>query len=236
VLIFTRFSIRDPSCGAWRKSADSVFSPARLEAKMQCFERMTAPSIGRQSGAPAARIEWLLFTSPDLPQPYMARLRAAADRCERDMRRAGAVSAQSRVRVEEVAAMSELYARCKQQVNMMRTSGSGPFATVRLDDDDALSANYMQRLMRYRTARPGLVVSFPRGRKYAFDSSGRVRQGQPMNRKLIALGLARIGDNIQACGRHTQIATKYAVVYDETPGMYLCYCGEHTDTRRAFRA
>jgi hypothetical protein len=224
VLILTRFSIRDPSASCWRASADSLFSPARLEAKMRCFERMTAPSVARQRLPAGTTLRWLLFTSPDLPAPYMDRLRSAAARVR------GA-------EVVPVASMAEFGERRRAEVASLRAEGQPPFATVRLDDDDALAETFVQRLARHRLRAPGVVVSFPRGRRYTFSGPKHaVRIGGVMDQKLIALGLACVGADIYACGRHTRIAESHTVVYDAAPDMYLCYCGEHTDTHRPFRA
>ena len=49
-----------------------------------------------------------------------------------------------------------------------------------------------------------------------------------------AQGLTGIGVNIYSCGRHSDIDTRYNVIYDSTPDMYLFACSPFTDTKRGF--
>jgi len=147
---------------------------------------------------------------------------------------AAILAAPTRAEVVRVRSMGEFSADVAARVEAMRAAGL-PFATVRLDDDDGLHPSYATKLQRY-ASRVGDVVTFPQGRKYTITPRPphSMLLGAPMCWKLIALGLARIGDNIHACGDHTKIAQRFRVHEDNAPGMYICFCGHVSDTKREF--
>jgi hypothetical protein len=232
VVFVTRFSILDASARGWVASREAegdearlaavLFDEARLAAKMRCFERVTAPSVAAQEGP----VEWWIYTSDRLPAAWRARLSSAVEGC---------VSRLRAVRVVEVASMGEFTRDVRRRVAELQAASGERFATVRLDDDDGVAASYCRRLRRVaERSGPGDVVTFPRGRRYTFAGEA-MRLGEEMCWDLIALGLARLQDNVHDCGDHTKVRERFRVHADEAPGMYLCFCGDASDTKRRFR-
>ena len=106
------------------------------------------------------------------------------------------------------------------------------FATVRLDDDDGLNKSYVDRLQRY-SENIGSIVSFTEVRKVKY-AGGNVVIGKNLSARNIALGLAGIGCDVYDCGRHSDINTRYNVIYDASPDMLFLNCSPFADTRRGF--
>jgi len=106
-----------------------------------------------------------------------------------------------------------------------------PYATIRLDDDDALHEEFLQWLDAY-SSRTGVIVSFPRGRRFTMVE-GEIRLGAREDYPKIGLGLTAFGFNILAAGSHMRIDERYEVIYDRRPDAYLMCCSESfCDTRR----
>jgi hypothetical protein len=240
VVFVTRFSILDAGARGWvltreaggdaERVAAALFDEGRLSAKMRCFETVTAPSVRSLRGSNP--VLWLIYTAEKLPAAWKDRLRAAAAGAAagRAGRRGGAATC---AEVAEVADMGAFTRALEARLARVRgEAGEAGFASVRLDDDDGVAASYCERLERARGGAE--VVTFPRGRRYTVDGEGRVVLGAAMRWDLIALGLARLGGNIHACGDHTKIRERFRVRADEAPEMYLCFCGEASDTKRRF--
>src|SRR5262249_9117079 len=58
--------------------------------------------------------------------------------------------------------------------------------------------------------------------------------GEMISARNYALGLAGIGLKIYLTGRHTDIHSRYNVIYDQSPSMFFLGCSPSTDTQRAF--
>ena len=106
------------------------------------------------------------------------------------------------------------------------------YATVRLDDDDILCRNFSKILNKY-SDQSGKVISFPNGNEYLIKK-GRKKIGKKLNLKNLALGLSGININIYNCGDHSNINTRYKVIYDLTPKVYLLNCSNFCDTKRQY--
>lgn len=124
-----------------------------------------------------------------------------------------------RIKIWYVNKMEAFFNHCK------KVKGT----TIRIDDDDGLSHDYLEKLSQYKKG----VVSFPRGVKFKLEDN-KIIAGEKVRQKNIALGLARINGNIYACGNHTRVHEKYEVTYDESPDMYLLCCSDFCDTKRKF--
>jgi hypothetical protein len=108
------------------------------------------------------------------------------------------------------------------------------FASVRLDDDDALAANYLIALSAYLQPQfGGKHISFPLGIQAAFIAPGKALvDARVVDKPLIALGLAFInsfdGKNFAApevhvlnFGNHNEVIEKTTVVSDRSLLAYL---------------
>lgn len=155
--------------------AARVLDPVRLETRFRLFEHVALPSLDAQTDPDFA----LLVVAPArLEAPWRARLEAmTADRLwlhvtyrdEADFR---------------------MFHTDAQVLGMMTTPDA--FATFRLDDDDAVSADFIARLRRYVVpAFNGLSVSLCKG--WQLDVADTRRLGlKPVVMPNIALGLAHV--------------------------------------------
>jgi hypothetical protein len=218
VYFITRFSICDPDFKGFRLSSHydreeyekRLFAPARLEHKFDTFETITVPSV---LGQTCPDWEWLIYTSDRLPPQYMNRLREA-------------VAASSNIRILTVSNFKEFFDADRNYAYQ------SPFATVRLDDDDGLNKEYVAKVQKYSN-HVGGIISFTDGLKV--QCIGRkIVYGDKMSEKNNAQGMVGIEVKVYSCGRHTDMDSRYKVIYDATPDMYLIDCSPFTDTKRAF--
>lgn len=173
---FSWFGISDTG-RAIQTEADAarlLYDPARLATRMHLFEHLTAPSLRQQSDPD---FDFVVLTSPELPAPWLARLRAVA-----------ATVPQMRVLV---TAEREIGRVMKPLIREATEGGTKRAVSFRLDDDDALSWNYVATLRRVAAAlEPGTLITFPSG-IFAFSSKGQARFG-PWFKEYHAYGLARV--------------------------------------------
>jgi|GEM_PF-6140560 len=220
VYFITRFSIYDPQFRGFRLTTDydqneyekRLFDKDRLNHKFDTLQKITLPSVVEQS---CDDWKWLIYTSDRMPDECRARLRAL-------------VKDYTNIELITVKDFSEFFEK-----DFSYNYGNS-FATVRLDDDDGLSKCFVEKLQQY-SKNVGSIICFTEGTlvKYA---KGRVVMGEKVSEKNNAQGLAGIGVKIYGCGRHSDIDTRYNVIYDSTPNMFLLTSSPFTDTKRAFTA
>ncbi|MEM2145413.1 MAG: glycosyltransferase [Candidatus Jordarchaeaceae archaeon] len=218
VYFITRFSIFDPQFRGFRltKNYDQeeyerrLFDKNRLNQKFKEFQNITLPSIIGQS---CKDWEWIIYTSDRMPEQYMKRLCLL-------------LKDYTKIKVITVKNFKEFFD------NTSSFNYEKPFATVRIDDDDGLNRFFVEKLQQY-SEYTGSIVCFTEGRlvKYKKD---RLIIGKRISERNNAQGLAGIGLNIYNCGRHSDIDTRYNVIYDSTPDMFLMACSPFTDTKRGF--
>ena len=217
VYFIVRFSImgasefkltHEKSRGAYRRQ---LFATKRLDAKFQAFEMVTLPSLINQTNKD---FECLIFTSPQLPDKYKQRL-------------LNLVQPHNNIKVEYVDDSKGFQAAVEGY------QFGNHYATVRLDDDDGLSTNYVELLQQYAD-KDQHIVSFPLGYRYKIQSNSIVKSDRVCDINNIALGLAAINRNIFRCGNHSNVHRENQVIYDRTPDMYLLFCSKHCDTKRKF--
>lgn len=129
--------------------AAELFAPERLERRFRAFEALCLPSIAAQTDQD---FRFIILTSPRMPAPWLARLRAAVAKVpmtEVLVSDARHVADALRPRLDEIAA---------------ETPGNS-LVQFRLDDDDALALGFIGNLRRH-IARlsdlPTFAVSFRR--------------------------------------------------------------------------
>lgn len=214
--LITRFSINDHSYHGYQITRNNdnktyqnlLFSEARLEFKFNVFENVTMQSVLQQTNF---NWEWHIYYSPSLNKQYSTKLLTITYN-------------HKKIKVFSVNNFADFF----QKVNGYKYGKN--YATVRLDDDDALSHKYVEILNRYSDY-DGRIISFPYGQEY-YLKKNKICKGSKCRKPNIALGLAAINSDIYACGDHDYIAKNYEVIYDLTKDMYLICCSPLTDTKR----
>jgi hypothetical protein len=230
---------RQPDARAYR---DALFSTARLDAHQFLFERLTLPSLVRQTHPPAP--DWfrlIVVTSTELPEPYRGNLKSML---------AGYGWAQ----VIE-SAPDEPYDLCRAVPGIVREFAAGSdgpllYATVRMDDDDALGRRFFELLGRYCAAHAvGSVVSLARGYSAELDWAGRrLIRFSPQCIPKIAAGLAmvhrydrsaRVSEPaypcIYAAGNHNLIDRCCPIIVDTSEPAFLRTLHTASDSYRPGR-
>lgn len=201
-----------------------LFDPARLERRLNLFRSITLPSLiglGRR----AREIEDVelhvpLLISPELPEAHRRQVEALAE--PHDF-----LHVVEAVRSIDTAS-DFIRARCR----------SGMMASVRLDDDDALLPDYIDRLAPYVDPRfDGYGISFPTGYIGFVDEAGTFTSFSSIRSPNIALGLAYVCDaarsevvNIYDFGPHTVLDETIPVILDSRARLYLRTAHLDSDT------
>ena len=225
--IFTRFSVLDLKTNRFasnrefykssesekkrRSLADILFDEHRLDSKFRFFETVTYPSILNQT---YKSYIWNIYTANDLPKKYKDRLETH--------RRAN-------INIIYVHNFPQLERHTRDTIKDKTN-----FTTMRLDDDDGLFPNFLERLNQYVDQR-GKIVSFPVGRRYCLED-GNVKLGTRIKLETPAVGLTAIGFDIFTSGGHDTVREKYQVIEDDTCEMYWLCCSDVCDTKRVFKA
>lgn len=220
VYFITRFSIYDPQFGGFRLTKDydqkeyerRLFGKDRLNHKFDTLQKITFPSIVEQS---CDDWKWLIYTSDRMPNEYMKRLRKL-------------VKDYTKIVLITVKDFREFFEKD------LSYNYDNSFATVRIDDDDGLNKCFVEKLQQY-SKDVGSIVCFTEGTLVKYVK-GRVVMGEKVSEKNNAQGLVGIGVKIYSCGSHSDIDTRYNVIYDSTPDMFLLTCSPFTDTKRGFTA
>ena len=187
---------------------DLFFNEDRLEFKTNIFINVTFSSVINQDNS---NWEWHIYTSKILPLKYLNRIKTAAMK-------------NINIHVIEVENFDEFYT----QITDFPYDAN--YATVRLDDDDALYEGYVTLLNKHKNQK-GRIISFPYGNEYCFVN-GKKKIGNKCFKPNIALGLAAINKVIYNCGDHGNISAQYNIIYNNTPDVYLLCCSPHCDTKR----
>lgn len=159
----TRFSLFSPSSNSWVASRDGrfgsadeyrayLFSDERLKPRADVFLNFTVPMLGLASRD--HDFVHVVSFSDSLPDQYKARLEAAADE-------------HHFLVLDEVPAGGSTRNVARIAREMMDRGGVDyrtPFGSMRLDDDDVLSADYFDQMASYITPdHVGYVVTLARG-------------------------------------------------------------------------
>lgn len=158
----TRFSVYSPDSGAWVASNGSkltteeylehLFSDERMEPRADIFFNYTLPML--ELASKGHIFKHIVSYSDVLPDKYQAQMENAAARMPflvLDKVAAGAGTA-------------NLHRVARQMTADAGLPATTPFGSMRLDDDDVLSADYFDQAAPYITeANVGSVVSLSRG-------------------------------------------------------------------------
>lgn len=124
-----------------------LYDPARLARRWFWFERVALPAWQAQTD-PDFRL--VVMTGPDLPEPYLSRLRAIS-------------AATPQIRLELVPPMDHHRVACARALRPHVETGAEAIGYFKHDDDDAISVDFIA------TARRDLRVVRP-----MFNRDGRV--------------------------------------------------------------
>lgn len=215
--IITRFSIFDYNhhafkiqCKCNRQGYKSrLFSPKRLRHKFNVFEKMTLPSIINQTNT---NWVWYIYASSHMPEEFKSRLISLT-------------KSHSQIRCKFIDSFAEfVFAPDKEDINS--------YCTMRLDDDDGISANFVEKLQKYKDKK-GYIITHKCGINFSIVKK-KIVYGNEVSYRMGGVGLTVIGDNIYDCGHHMRLKSNYRekIICDDTPKMFYLCCGDYCDSGR----
>ncbi|MEL6916084.1 MAG: glycosyltransferase [Pseudomonadota bacterium] len=206
-----------------KKSLDEVavqlFAPERMEERFFYFEHVCLASLANQT---SQAFRHIVMVSPEMPADQRKRLEGLQSRF-------GFV-------IVEVARDASI-TKVAQAVTKTHSADAEVIITSRLDDDDALCKDFLQRTDDIvQRSRPGTVISFPNGIEMKFDGKG--ASVRPRFFPFFALGMAYVEANngrpktIFGCGQHRFVAEKHACHCDPMADAYVVSAHAGNDSNR----
>lgn len=249
ILFITRFSVLLPlrdRTYEWAKTQDTfeqhkqkLFDIRRLSIRMRTFESLTVPSI-RDQEIPEnanAKIIHLVLTSTELPPEYMGQLEQLAAQYNHIQIIKINPGSQADGNDNNPRSLDSAIRRCVCK-ECSETQESILFATVRIDDDDALSKTYTKTLCSHLNPHSvGYVFSIPSGILCVADPDrGCLLDPRYWYFAKNAMGLAYFNKfenkngpgffddqifHIHNCGSHVDIDHRFPVILDSRTLGYL---------------
>lgn len=182
-----KFSVFDPNWTGWRATnagffgsaqeyRDHLWGEGRMKTRLKIFGEWAAPHY--QAMAQRHDFRVLVQYSPDLPEPYFRQLRSLAE-----------TYPVLRLVPTETFVQSDVGIREDLQAD----GKTGPVVMLRVDDDDIMSADFLDQLAPYVTPEHhGWVISLGYGLAARTDSKGLI-DFRPLVSPLIAIGQAYVG-------------------------------------------
>lgn len=184
---------------------EALFAPDRLRQRAWLFENVALYSLLRQRPAlDPHRHRLLVVTSADLPPEARARL----DEMLAPHRWAEVLALESSADIHKA-----LRARIAEVLEArFGVAREVPFATLRLDDDDALGSRFFDQIEPYRhLAFRDHVISFGRGFAARLDEQDRFAEFRELVFPSIALGLTHVGAyNV----RKSRFTSEWATIFE----------------------
>lgn len=109
-----------------------LYDPGRLARRWFWFENVTLPALRAQTDPDFTLV---VMTGPDLPEPFLTRLREAE-------------AAIPQLRLSLVQPMNYHLAACDHAVRPFREAGAEVIGHFRMDDDDAVAVDFVERARR----------------------------------------------------------------------------------------
>lgn len=202
--------VNDPQFGQMPYS-DWLYHEERIKQRLKIFNAVTRVSMELQT---YKNFAWILFTGKGMPKKY----------------------------IDEIASIP----RCviipvdrREDIIKKRFILNSEFITVRLDDDDALHATYLEKIQHFNT--PKCIVAPMQGRYFTLMDEHTVQTGLPRSNDAInclySAGCGVSNRNIYKLGGHCTYAEQG---YDRQliPGenMFLQSAGAHTWSDRTIDA
>ncbi|KPQ07249.1 MAG: putative rhamnosyl transferase [Rhodobacteraceae bacterium HLUCCA12] len=205
-----------------RERARYLYAPARMEERFRYFESFTLPSLRGQTDQDFSLI---VVIGPDLPEPYLARLRDLL---------AGLPQA-----VVQVQAPGQHRPVMQGAINAARRWDKKRCIQFRIDDDDAVNLRFVERLRQIAHDAGPLIASSP---TFAIDfNNGHVAYpgtegifALPVRRSFWAPGLAAVMGpwNKQTIMNfnHARIWERMPALSLPAPDMFVRGLGRHNDS------
>lgn len=212
-----------------------LFDSARLSFREKLFRLVTIPSLQamlRKSSGQNLRV--LVYTSLSLPPPFLQNLHTLVD--ELGCGEVLGIEEHEKFRYPDVIPR----VLCKM-ADVSEVQRRLTFAAVRIDDDDALSSNYIDRLSQYISqSYSGFAVSFGRGYVGHFDNQAqkfvRIRDVyQPMSSRGLAaictydMASRRFSSTCASAfmlGEHPTVDRRFPTIIDSREPVF--FASEHT--------
>lgn len=213
--IITRFSILDFNHKSFlilknttkEQYQKDLFSTKRLDYKFKSFEKITLPSVENQT---YKNYIWYIYSSTYLPKYYKDKLLDLTKNNDK---------------------IKCIFIDSFNDFNKIEFT-KNKYCTIRLDDDDGLSNNFLQNLQKYSYL-DKVVISHPNG-NFVKLVNDKIIIGGKSNEKNIALGLCAINMDIHNLGNHRLVHKNNKVIYDNALNMYLLNSGDECDSKRVF--
>lgn len=243
IIIGIRFSILQKNSTAWRAAEQSfddyakkILSDERLDIREQTFEKLTLTSLCNQIVTdPNVSYTVLIMVTDMLPESRISRLRSMISQ-----KNVAGVDFRL-VKIESGTGLEFDFININEafKATIKRNLESLPealLATVRLDDDDGLSTNFIEKLSNHmRSGLSGYAVSFAHGIEGYWDSTAcRVSDLRHSYFPKFALGLAYLNSwsktngleesktiHVYNMGNHMKIDETYPTIVDATEPMYF---------------
>lgn len=233
VFVLVRYSVLTQYNGAWVIGRDNdfesykaaLFDPQRLKLHTALFKSITLPSLLKMN---KEKTTVLVFVSSEMPKKYLDAIKEVSLRY-------------SHIKVVEVG-VSQSLPKIMHNKLALELDGLGDdvcYASVRLDDDDALADDFYPALFKY--VEPSFVghsISFAKGYAGLYEN-GRYTNFYAQVYPKLALGLAHIHlyrqgqalevPSIYALGGHTKIDERAPVIVDSRNSMYIRTIHEASD-------
>lgn len=219
----TRYSVFQPDSGAWNLSRDArglqdyrdaLWAPERLNPRATIFLDLGAPILQRL----ADRHDYthIVQYSDTMPELWLSQLRVAAQRYPV-------------LTLVEASTPPDL-GRLVHQIVRDSDRPSRPVVQFRLDDDDLVGVDYLDRIAEFSTrADAGRAISLATGYTGFFRDGGLVGPVRKIRRVFGAQGLAYVGwydrgadrVDIKAGGKHYQVDRRMPTLVDSRVPAYF---------------
>ncbi|MCB8889544.1 glycosyltransferase [Vreelandella malpeensis] len=242
IFIFTRYSVLLKT-KAWALSKDNdfdqyrekLFSSERMQQHSFFFKELTIPSILYQKNIPeSVDFYYIVLTSKHLPNEERIKLESTLSELQRS-------------KIIYIEPEEDLYDVINNFISKEVKVGE-IFASIRLDDDDALHPKFIASVSKYmERSFVGHVISHSRGYATLFDFDQQafisaISINYPKNAQGMAFINSRINEdkyftdqvNVYEIGNHTIVDKFYPLIIDETINGYIRMCYKNQDTAEKF--
>jgi len=207
----------------------TLFAPERLAQRLHSLSNVTLPSIAGQSQTKNVHV--VIYTSTELPRDHHGRLLQEIGRFPF-------------AKVCEIAPNEKLDCNIELK-NILASARSSLYAHARLDDDDALARDYVERLRNYVVEENvGKAISFGSGIAGIFDvGAGRYTEFFRYYQPKSSCGLAIVGAfhhhsekfqstsaNVYALGGHPRVDMRVPLILDSRDVSFLYSIHPDQDT------
>lgn len=237
IFVLIRYSILSKKPASWVIGRDTdfedyknkLFENKRLNYHHTIFKKMTLPSIASAISSATANTEvkakCIVLTSIDLPEAHKKNL---YDACQK----------YSWAEIHEIGSDKIPDEVFEEIVSQQLKEQEVIYATIRLDDDDAIATNFMQYVSGYMTKNfCGFALSLSKGFK-AFFNQGKITAFEEVVTPKIAQGLCyidyhtketQLAKTIYSIGNHTKVDQKVPVISDARKHAFIWAIHEESD-------